>query len=1029
MIGNLALSLAALTLSCPAAEMPEAVDVLVIGGTTRGIEAAKAAKAAGKSVYLTTFHSYLGEDLAGTLELGDLRWPSTGGFAAYDYFPDRPTDGIRWIYKNDEWFRLAEPNAPATMADGVLYLGDVTFGCVLRQSAKIAAAEVTVLEADTYLIDDVVSKADQRRLAAEKPGNRRVATGGVELKIKSGPRRGETVALRRREETRAIAGCFAYPPGRAVVYEAELGTEFSDAEVTLRQDPSVHHQLVSRIRFRLADEAAALAPPSPLKVKRAYDRELIDRGIGFMTMCPVRKLRRDSSGKLAAVEFATRSGRRTVRAGEVVDATLYGTLGILPAVAEKENFSRIVISDRGAPSAPGMKVERLAGDFRDRHSSFDAGMYRCSFTLPMKDGSFPSFAAAEWEARELTKTVRPADEADVLVWHPSPAALAAAKPAPDELPDWGEYDVVVVGGGTSGAAAGIAAARNGAKTLIVEYLDVLGGTGTDGMVNGWFDGNLVGFTAEFLERWEKAHGHGPYRRAEVWRALCREAGATVWLGALGLSASAADGVVEVSTALGTGRVRAKCIIDATGNSDVAAAAGAETDFYADREIAVQSAGCSPHRLGVSTINSDFGYLDDADAAELRLFGIRARAGAPDAWDIAKLPGSRERRRIVPDYRLRGEDVVARRRYPDTVAQARSRQDPHGILSDDFGYLAEESTELVDAGKENRAMFNVNLPLRSLLPKGLPRIAVVGLGAGIERDVVAITRMQADLMNMGYGVGVAAALAAAKDGDFRKIDLRELRRRLTAKGVLEKAALDWDAEDDIGSDALLAAAVKSLPDGYRGGHVLHRPENRARALPLLREAYAAAENPAARQTYALALGLLGDAAGVETLLAVLDGRETSVDVRGGKSGKFSSAYSSGDLRGGMLRALGRTRDPRAVPTLKRFLAALDAKTPYGEVRTALLAAADSAQSGLAPSLAAFLALPGVGGHAVKDASALAPLGGYGVGPEYEIAFRELLAAKALLACGDPDGLARGVFTAYASDPRRILSTYAKKIIKP
>ena len=52
-----------------------------------------------------------------------------------------------------------------------------------------------------------------------------------------------------------------------------------------------------------------------------------------------------------------------------------------------------------------------------------------------------------------------------------------------EFPVIGQYDVVVAGGGTSGFAAGIAAARGGAKTLVIEEKACLGGNATGGMIS------------------------------------------------------------------------------------------------------------------------------------------------------------------------------------------------------------------------------------------------------------------------------------------------------------------------------------------------------------------------------------------------------------------------------------------------------------------------------------------------------------------------------------------------------------------
>jgi len=52
-----------------------------------------------------------------------------------------------------------------------------------------------------------------------------------------------------------------------------------------------------------------------------------------------------------------------------------------------------------------------------------------------------------------------------------------------EIEIYGEYDVVVVGGGMAGVGAAVSAAKHGAKTIVIENTSALGGIATNGIVN------------------------------------------------------------------------------------------------------------------------------------------------------------------------------------------------------------------------------------------------------------------------------------------------------------------------------------------------------------------------------------------------------------------------------------------------------------------------------------------------------------------------------------------------------------------
>src|SRR5690606_34834135 len=114
-----------------------------------------------------------------------------------------------------------------------------------------------------------------------------------------------------------------------------------------------------------------------------------------------------------------------------------------------------------------------------------------------------------------------------------------------EIPISGEFDVIVAGGGPAGIGAATAAARAGAKTLILERYGYLGGMATAGLVVPHFDCTVnLGLNMELIERLEKLGGWGaahakisfdPELFKHVSEAIVLESGAEVLYHCLAVS--------------------------------------------------------------------------------------------------------------------------------------------------------------------------------------------------------------------------------------------------------------------------------------------------------------------------------------------------------------------------------------------------------------------------------------------------------------------------------------------------------------
>ena len=164
--------------------------------------------------------------------------------------------------------------------------------------------------------------------------------------------------------------------------------------------------------------------------------------------------------------------------------------------------------------------------------------------------------------------------------------------SPRQLAIRDEYDVVVCGGGPAGVGAGLAAAREGAKVLLIEQYGMLGGVWTAGLLNPFFEcmgrGYLVDELVDCLMQdgaFRKWREHDYTFDIEAMRRtleeMMRKAGVDLLYYTL-----VADGIVQedrlrgvvIESKAGRQAVMGKVIIDCTGDGDVLARSGCEYEI-------------------------------------------------------------------------------------------------------------------------------------------------------------------------------------------------------------------------------------------------------------------------------------------------------------------------------------------------------------------------------------------------------------------------------------------------------------------
>jgi len=156
-----------------------------------------------------------------------------------------------------------------------------------------------------------------------------------------------------------------------------------------------------------------------------------------------------------------------------------------------------------------------------------------------------------------------------------------------KIPIRESVDVLVVGAGPAGFSVAINAARNGARTMLLEQTGAVGGVATSGLMSHWTGNTRGGFYEEILDRSCDCSDRqiiNPEKLKTVLLQMLYEAGVILQLYTLACEPIMdGDRITGVITESKSGReaIMARIVIDASGDGDIAARAG--VPYYKGRE--------------------------------------------------------------------------------------------------------------------------------------------------------------------------------------------------------------------------------------------------------------------------------------------------------------------------------------------------------------------------------------------------------------------------------------------------------------
>lgn len=384
-----------------------------------------------------------------------------------------------------------------------------------------------------------------------------------------------------------------------------------------------------------------------------------------------------------------------------------------------------------------------------------------------------------------------------------------------------DYDVVVAGAGVAGVAAALASARAGMRTALVEKTVLVGGLATTGLVNIYLplcDGRghqVIYGIAEVLLHLSIKYGPGevpawrergrystPFSPASFVLALDEvliEAGADLWLDTLVsepvLLGSRVAGLV-VENKSGRGQLNARCVIDATGDADIAYRAGAPC-VDGDNWLSLWAMQTSLNRAQKAVADPGTTLLDmvrvGADANGRGHPEGHRTYGGTDGADVTDfvLEG---RRLLREHYRAKQGEIGVEGRhevFPVTLpamAQFRTTRRIHGLetmLPDQENVEIDTSVGVIPDWRKGGPLREI--PYGALLPQRVKGLLTIGRCMSAEGEAWEVARVIPPAALTGEIAGVAAALAIEYGTTPDALAILDVQTAVRERGLLLHAA--------------------------------------------------------------------------------------------------------------------------------------------------------------------------------------------------------------------------------------------------